>query len=62
LAAVHHSGSSFLQRGGEREALVRYICPEIFNTDQGSQFTSHDFTSVLFKNKVALGMDDEDLA
>ncbi len=29
------------------EALVRYGKPEIFNTDQGSQFTSVDFTAVL---------------
>ena len=27
-----------------QEALTRYGCPEIFNTDQGSQFTSEDFT------------------
>jgi putative transposase len=26
------------------EALARYGKPEIFNTDQGSQFTSFDFT------------------
>lgn len=29
------------------EALVRFGKPEIFNTDQGSQFTSQAFTSVL---------------
>lgn len=29
------------------EALARYGAPEIFNTDQGSQFTSTDFTGVL---------------
>jgi putative transposase len=39
------------------EALVRYGRPEIFNTDQGSQFTSHDFTSVLSKNSIAISMD-----
>ena len=39
------------------EALARYGCPEIFNTDQGSQFTSHDFTSVLLKNEIAISMD-----
>jgi putative transposase len=54
--------AAFLQRGGESEALVPYVCPEIFNTDQGSQFTSHDFTSVLLKNEVAISMDDKDLA
>src|SRR3954466_2620149 len=31
------------------EALARHGRPEVFNTDQGSQFTSHDFTSVLLK-------------
>jgi putative transposase len=39
------------------EALVRYGRPEIFNTDQGSQFTSHAFTSVLSKNSIAISMD-----
>jgi putative transposase len=39
------------------EALARYERPEIFNTDQGSQFTSHDFTSVLSKNSIAISMD-----
>ena len=39
------------------EALARYASPEIVNTDQGSQFTSHDFTSVLLKNDIAISMD-----
>ncbi len=39
------------------EALARYGRPEIFNTDQGSQFTSHDFTGVLLKNEIAISMD-----
>jgi len=30
-----------------QEALARFGCPEIFNTDQGSQFTSSEFTDVL---------------
>jgi putative transposase len=34
-------------------ALKKYGAPEIFNTDQGSQFTSKDFTEVLKKNKHA---------
>jgi putative transposase len=37
------------------EGIARYGCPEIFNTD--SQFTSHDFTSVLLKNEIAISMD-----
>ena len=31
--------------------------PEIFNTDQGSQFTSSDFTSVLKKSGIKISMD-----
>jgi len=34
-----------------------YGLPEIFNTDQGSQFTSEDFTSILEDSKVAISMD-----
>ena len=33
------------------EALARHGRPEIFNTDQGSQFTSHDFTGVLTQGR-----------
>jgi putative transposase len=39
------------------EALARYGRPEIFNTDQGSQFTSTAFTEVLLKNEIAISMD-----
>jgi len=39
------------------EALARYGKPEIFNTDQGSQFTSQAFTSVLHREKIAISMD-----
>ena len=39
------------------EALAKHGQPEIFNTDQGSQFTSADFTGVLIANKVAISMD-----
>lgn len=39
------------------EALLTYGRPEIFNTDQGSQFTSLDFTGVLAKAGVAISMD-----
>ena len=31
--------------------------PEVFNTDQGSQFTSYDFTSVLQERGIAISMD-----
>ena len=39
------------------EALERYDTPEIFNTDQGSQFTCEGFTSVLADHGVAISMD-----
>ena len=39
------------------EALAKHGKPKIFNTDQGSQFTSVDFTGVLKKNGVAISMD-----
>lgn len=39
------------------EALARHGRPEIFNTDQGSQFTSNGFTDVLVKNGIAISMD-----
>ena len=39
------------------EALARYGRPEIFNTDQGSQFTSFEFTGVLKDAGVAISMD-----
>jgi putative transposase len=39
------------------EALARHSRPEIFNTDQGSQFTSSGFTNVLVKNGIASSMD-----
>ena len=39
------------------EALAKHGKPEIFNTDQGSQFTSIDFTRVLLDNGVAISMD-----
>ena len=40
-----------------QEALGRYGKPEIFNTDQGSQFTSEDFTDVLKENGIQISMD-----
>ena len=39
------------------EALARYGSPEIFNTDQGSQFTSADFTDILHKRGIRISMD-----
>ncbi len=39
------------------EALQRYGAPEIFNTDQGSQFTSEAFTGVLKEHGINISMD-----
>ena len=40
-----------------QEALARYGVPEIFNTDQGSQFTSLEFTELLKQHGIAISMD-----
>ena len=39
------------------EALAKHGKPEIFNTDQGSQFTGAAFTGVLANNDIAISMD-----
>ncbi|MCK5887061.1 MAG: IS3 family transposase [Alcanivorax sp.] len=41
------------------EAMARYGKPEIFNTDQGSQFTSAEFTGVLKENGIRISMDGQ---
>lgn len=40
-----------------KEALLKYGAPEIFNSDQGCQFTSEAFTSVLKTWNVRISMD-----
>jgi len=40
-----------------QSALDKYGKPRIFNTDQGSQFTSEAFTSVLLDNEIQISMD-----
>lgn len=40
-----------------QEAIDHYGAPTIFNTDQGSQFTSLDFTSVLQASAIEISMD-----
>src|SRR5205085_1963045 len=39
------------------DAMARHGKPEIFNTDQGSQFTGAAFTGVLARNGIAISMD-----
>jgi len=40
-----------------QEALAQYGTPEIFNSDQGSQFTSNSFTGALKAKAVQISMD-----
>lgn len=40
-----------------QEAIDRYGKPEIFNTDQGSQFTSQEFTGLLKEHDIRISMD-----
>jgi putative transposase len=40
-----------------RDALDRFGTPEIFNTDQGAQFTADAFTTVLRERGIAISMD-----
>lgn len=41
------------------EAIHKYGTPDIFNTDQGSQFTSVEFTSILVKHNIRISMDGQ---
>lgn len=41
------------------EALARFGTPEIFNTDQGSQFTSTEFLNVLRAHQIQISMDGQ---
>ena len=42
-----------------QEALDKFGIPEIFNSDQGSQFTSQEFTALLIKHGVQISMDSK---
>ncbi len=39
------------------DALKKESSPQIFNSDQGSQFTSNDFIGILQKNQIQISMD-----
>jgi putative transposase len=39
------------------EAIAAFGCPAIFNTDQGSQFTDHDFVTMLQNHDIRVSMD-----
>ena len=55
LAAVEHVGGHFCIEALEDSLAIS--TPEIFNTDQGCQFTSRKFTSVLEGHQIAISMD-----
>lgn len=40
-----------------QEAIKKHGVPEVFNTDQGTQFTSQDFIGVLTSNSIGISMD-----
>jgi putative transposase len=42
-----------------KEALSLFPKPQIFNSDQGSQFTSEQFTNILKENEIAISMDSK---
>ncbi len=48
--------TSFCVKALER-AIARFGKPEIFNSDQGSQFTSTEFTDILKENEIRISMD-----
>lgn len=50
--------SEFCQSALER-SLRRYGAPEIFNTDQGSQFTCKEYVAILKENKCRISMDGQ---
>ncbi len=46
-----------MTRAALNEAIARFGTPEIFNTDQGAQFTSEAFLTVLEGKKIRISMD-----
>lgn len=57
LPALQHPRDARFCTDTLTDALERDGRPEIFNTDQGSQFTSLEFPSVLKDSGVAISMD-----
>lgn len=48
-----------LTTGVLKEALSLYPKPQIFNTDQGSQYTAHEHIKILIDNNISISMDDK---
>jgi transposase InsO family protein len=57
LEALSNTMDASFRVAALEEALARYGKPEIFNADQGGQFTSADFTGVLIEADVRISMD-----
>ncbi|MDC0541207.1 hypothetical protein OAO50_05960 [Paracoccaceae bacterium] len=43
-----------------KEALAKHGTPDIFNTEQGSQFTSGDWINVLTDSRIKISMDGDE--
>jgi transposase InsO family protein len=56
IAAVEYAEQCILHRRLE-EAIARYSCPDIFNTDKGSQFNAEAFTDTLRSHSISISMD-----
>lgn len=54
---ISNTHDAQLTSGVLRQALTNYGKPEIFNTDQGSEFTAIEFTSLLEEANVKISMD-----
>ncbi len=54
---IYNTMDSKLVTDALTEALEKYGAPEIFNTDQGSQYTSSDHTDLLLKHDIKISMD-----
>ena len=52
-------GTGFCEEALE-EALGKYGCPAIFNTDQGSQFTGRAFLRILEDRQIRISMDGKE--
>ena len=57
--SVRNSMTADWSRQVVDEAMHQHGCPEIFNTDQGSQFTSETFTKLLLDKEVRISMDSK---
>lgn len=55
--SISNTMDTDLVMGVLNEALLKYGVPEIFNTDQGSQYTSHIHTSKLKAKGITISMD-----